>query len=328
MATTAMTTGRCKSSGSDGLHELSGRIRRGPPWRSFSRWQPVLCLFLAAAGLLSVEGCRERPATGRGGAARPVVAVTIFPIGDLVRVLAGPAADVTVILPAGASPATFEPAPDLVRRSTGARLVVAVGGGADDWASDLARAWGAKLVVLTPQLTLEYGNNPHVWLDPILVRDGILPQLTGALIAVVPAAEGAIRARAVACGESLTALDREIRATLSAVGSRAFVATHPAWPYFAARYDLRQVGVLYPAPGRELSPRGLAALVDQARRAGVHAVFTEPQLGETVAQALAEELGARIGMLDPLGGPAVAGRDSYQALLRFNARALAEALRG
>jgi ABC-type Zn uptake system ZnuABC Zn-binding protein ZnuA len=91
---------------------------------------------------------------------------------------------------------------------------------------------------------------------------------------------------------------------------------------------LQQVGVLYPAPGRELSPRELGSLIDEARRAGVHAVFTEPQLGETGVKALADELHARIGVLDPLGGPGIAGRESYQALLRFNTRALAEALDG
>ncbi len=276
-----------------------------------------------------MAGCRKAPAAGdRGDAHRPVVAVTIFPIGDIARAVAGSAADVVVILPAGASPATFDPAPDLVRHLAGARVVIAVGAGADGWGSDLARTWGARLVVLTQDMALEHGGNPHVWLDPILVRDAILPQLTDALIRVAPAAEAAIRVRAAEYREALTTLDGEIRATLSTVQSRAFVATHAAWPYFAGRYDLRQVGVLYPAPGRELGPRELGAVVDEARRAGVHAVFTEPQLGETGARALADELDARVGMLDPLGGPAVAGRDSYLALLRFNARALAETLGG
>jgi zinc transport system substrate-binding protein len=280
-------------------------------------------------GLLSVAGCRGRPAAGdRDDARPPVVAVTIFPVGDIARVLAGSAADVVVILPAGASPATFEPAPELVRRLAGARLVIAVGAGADGWGADLARAWGARLVVLTQDMALKHGNNPHVWLDPILVRDAILPHLADALIRVVPAAEESIRGRAAEYRDSLTTLDREIRATLSTVESRSFVATHAAWPYFAERYELRAVGVLYPAPGRELSPRELARLVGEARRAGVHAVFTEPQLGETGARALADELKARLGVLDPLGGPAVENRDSYETLLRFNARQFAVTLGG
>jgi zinc transport system substrate-binding protein len=302
------------------MHVLKSMIRR----------QPVIFCVLVGLGSAFLAGaCRKPPVAGtQGETARPVVAATIFPIGDIARAIAGSVADVVVILPAGASPATFEPAPDVVRRLAGARVIAAVGAGADNWASDLAHALGAPLLTITDGMTLKYGNNPHVWLDPILVRDAILPQLTDALIRVAPEAEAPLRARAAEYRASLTALDQEIRATLSAVDARAFVATHPAWPYFAERYELQQVGVLYPAPGRELSPRELAALVDQSRRAGVQAVFTEPQLGETGAKALADELHARIGVLDPLGGPMVADRNSYDALLRFNARALARTLGG
>jgi len=296
-----------------------------------SIWRPhaALGLLVALGAAFNFAACGKPTGTGdRSERGRPIIAVTIFPIGDIVRVLAGTAADVVVILPQGASPATFEPAPDVVRQLAGARLVVAVGAGADDWGSDLAHAWGAPLLVLTKSMTLAHENNPHVWLDPILVRDAILPQLTQALIRVVPEDEASVRTRAAAYHKSLTVLDQEIRAELSAVESRAFVATHPAWPYFAERYDLQQVGVLYPAPGQELSPRGLATVVDQARRVRVRAVFTEPQLGETGARAIADELDARIGMLDPLGGPAVADRNSYEALMRFNARELATTLGG
>jgi zinc transport system substrate-binding protein len=159
-------------------------------------------------------------------------------------------ANIVVILPPGASPATFEPAPDLVRRRSGAAVVIAVGAGADDWAGALARVSGAQLVVLTQRMTLRYGRNPHVCLHFILVRDAILPQLADALVRTVSADEAAIRRRASEYSASLGLLDREIRTTLSPVTGRAFVATHPAWPYFAERYGLQHVGVLYPAPGR------------------------------------------------------------------------------
>jgi zinc transport system substrate-binding protein len=264
----------------------------------------------------------------RDEADRPLVAVTLFPVGDMTRALAGSAVEVVVLLPAGASPATFEPSPDLVRRLAGARAVVSVGAGADGWGADLARVWGASLTVLTEGMTLEYGGNPHIWLDPILVRDDMLPKLTEVLVSVVPQAADSIRHRAMRYSVTLTALDRDIRKMLSSLTAGAFVATHPAWPYFAHRYGLRQVGVVYPSPGRELSPRELAKVVKDARRAGVRAVFTEPQLGQVGARALAEELDATVGMLDPLGGRGVEGRDSYPALLMYNAREFSRAMSG
>jgi ABC-type Zn uptake system ZnuABC Zn-binding protein ZnuA len=49
-------------------------------------------------------------------------------------------------------------------------------------------------------------------------------------------------------------------------------------------------------------------------------------LSATAAQALARETGARIGLLDPYGGPGVPGRESYAALMRYNVAALAKLL--
>ena len=63
-----------------------------------------------------------------------------------------------------------------------------------------------------------------------------------------------------------------------------------------------------------------------AREAGIPSVLTEPQLAATAAEALAEELGVGITLADPLGGTGVEGRDSYFAMMRFNARAFREAL--
>ena len=296
---------------------------------TFWRRDPVRTriLLLALTSVVAVAACGGSDrAPAPASSSSPLVAATIFPIADLTAAVAGPAATVITMLPPGANPATFEPTPDLLRRLSGAGLVVAVGAGADAWAAGLARGSGARLLTLSEGLTLQYGNNPHIWLDPVVVRDVLLPRLTDALVQLAPAASAGIRTRSAAYRQLLDALDAEIRSTLAGLDSRAFVATHPAWPYFAARYGLDQVGVLYPSPGRELSPREFAALVDRARAAGVRAVFTEPQLGDTAVRALADELHARVGILDPLGGPAVAGRDSYTALLRFDARQFAQAL--
>jgi ABC-type Zn uptake system ZnuABC Zn-binding protein ZnuA len=282
---------------------------------------------VAVAVVVAISmGCRDHREPDAEDGARPIVAVTMFPVADLAREIAGPAADVVTVLPPGASPHTFEPSPDLARRLARARVVVVVGAGLDDWAGDFARGSHVRRVAVTEGVALVDGN-PHVWLDPILVRDRIVPRLVDALVAIAPTSADEIRARANRCQSELTALDADIRAQLARVSSRAFVASHPAWTYFAARYDLDEVGVVY-AEGREPSPRELAALVDRARRAKVHAVFTEPQLGDLGVRALADELDATVEILDPLGGGGVAERGSYFELLRYDARIFARALGG
>jgi ABC-type Zn2+ transport system substrate-binding protein/surface adhesin len=57
-------------------------------------------------------------------------------------------------------------------------------------------------------------------------------------------------------------------------------------------------------------------------------VFAEPQHPRRLAESVAAEIGGRVGMVDPQGGPDLPGRDTYFGLLRWNVRSLAESLRG
>jgi zinc transport system substrate-binding protein len=263
---------------------------------------------------------------------------TIFPVADLVSLVGGDAVRVETLLPPRASPATWEVTPSQLRSVAAAEGVVSVGGGLDAW---LERGDGLDQVPhrlrLTDGLTLldeshDHGagasGDPHVWLDPILVRDRLVPRFVEFLTGIVPAAAPGLRQRAERLGDSLTALDGEIRSALSDAAGRRFVATHHAWAYFSQRYGLESLGSLYERPGHEPSARGLARLIEEARSEGLTAVLSEPQLAGTAALALADELGAVVVVVDPLGGAMLEGRDGYLQMMRFNARAFRRALGG
>lgn len=208
----------------------------------------------------------------------------------------------------------------------GARLHLLVGAGLDTWAVSLVEGVDdAEAVLLTRNMELDGRDgtpgtgNPHVWLDPIRTRDRLVPAIVEGLVRIVPEAEAAgVRARARALADTLTGLDGWIRTRLRTLESRAFVTTHPAWVYYARRYELEEIGAVHEHPGQEPSARALARLVDACRAAGVRAVFSEVQIGASGARSLAQELGVPGLELDPLGGPGLEGRDSYPGLLRFN----------
>lgn len=300
-------------------------------------------LLLLLLPLALLVACAEPPAPEEGDV--PLVVVTIHPVADLARTLAGEAAHVRTLLPPRASIHTWEATPAQIRRLSQAAGYVTLGGGLDGWLDGIAAGPnGPRTLRLTEGMDLKAADHghgdeepgsaeehegtgdPHVWLDPLLVRDELVPRLRDFLVEVAPDQEVAIRERASAFADSLTALDAEIRHLLAGARKRAFVATHEAWAYFAERYDLTSLGSLYESPGHEPSARGLARLVDAARAAGVGAVLTEPQLAETAAHALAGEIAARVIVVDPLGGADVEGRENYLDLMRFNARAFARAL--
>ena len=291
--------------------------------------------------LLSLPGC-EPQGSRDTVASDPHVVTSIFPLGDLVKHLVPGDVQVRVVLPPGSSPATFEVTPRRILELRDAPLYVMIGGGMDEWTADLPEASGGtgQTIRLSEGVELlgeaeegggghghQHGTgNPHIWLDPVLVRDRMVPTLATALSRAFPDDSANIRARARILSDYLTALDREIRDALSAVQGEAFITTHAAWSYFALRYGLDEAGVIHPSPGHEPSSRKLAALVDTARARNVRCLFSEPQLGEVAAGAVSSELSLPTLMLDPLGGQDLQGRGGYFELMRFNTRQFADCL--
>jgi len=300
------------------------------------RSSPRRSAVLVAAALLLPPGLGAcaREAEPRDDADQPPrVVATIFPVGDLAARVAGEDLRIDVLVPPRADPSTFEPSARQIAELGGARAYLLVGGGMDEWLQAVPGALtGVPQTRLNDGVALRAGGegegtgDPHTWLDPVLVRDVWLPRIEAALAAARPDARPRLEARSRALADSLTALDGWLRERLAPVRGRAFVATHSAWAYFGARYDVRELGAVHRSPGQEPSARHLAELVERARAADARAVFTEPQLGETGARALAAELDVPMHVLDPLGGPGLEGRDGYLQLLRFNGAAIARAL--
>lgn len=283
-------------------------------------------------------------ATATAGAAPPRVVATIEPLAMLLREIGGDRIEIAVLVPPGASPHTFEPQPSDVTALARASLLVEVGAGLDTWVRGLAGAASpapARVTVAdAPDLDLLPASgshapadrdasgarfDPHFWLDPVRVRDAVVPALTAALVRNDPEGRSGYEARADAFREQLRVLDEDVRRTLAGHATR-FVAFHGGWRYFAARYGLEEVGVVEEAPGEEPAPRALAELVRRARAAQVPAILVEPQLSPRVAKVLAAEFGASTILVDPNGDPSDPERSTYAALMRWNARAFARAL--
>lgn len=278
-----------------------------------------------------VAGCDRGPpdaGSPAGDAAAPVVAATLPPIASLVELAGAGAVRVRTLLPPGAHPDSYEATPRVAQLLATADLVVRVGAAADAW---LGPVDDTRELVLTDGMALQGRRgpgtgNPHVWLDPLLVRDVLLPKIVAALVEIAPDSAAAIRDRGAALADSLTALDAEIRTTLEGVAGRRFIAAHPAWVYFADRYGLEQVGAIHASPGTELGARELAGLVEATRGRDVRAIIAEPQLGRAGVDALADELQVAVEVADAVGGEGLRGRGDYFSLMRFNARAFARAL--
>jgi len=97
----------------------------------------------------------------------------------------------------------------------------------------------------------------------------------------------------------LVDLDLKIGRLFSDRGTdRRFMVYHPAWGYFAKTYGLLQIAV--EIEGKQPTPKALQRLIQEARQDGIKAVFVQPQFAAKSAETIAQAIGGRVILADPL----------------------------
>lgn len=168
--------------------------------------------------------------------------------------------------------------------------------------------------------------DPHVWLDPVLVKS-FVPKLAGAIDRAERAAglmndgeKSRLASSSDALASKLDALDAEYAMALAPLAGRAIVTHHSAWGRLASRYGLKVAAVLRPIETSESTPGDIAGAVDAVRGRHASAIFIEPQFDHESAKRVADAASVRMLVLDPLGG------EDYFATMRANLAALKEGL--
>jgi zinc/manganese transport system substrate-binding protein len=241
-------------------------------------------------------------------------------------------AAVTSIVPPGTDPHTYETSLRDREELDDATLVVANGLDLEPTLVDVldaVAADGVPVVEVTDSVDVVDGD-PHVWQDPVRVRDAAVGIGDALVNAGLPADE--VAACVDAYTSELDALDDEVSATLSLVPDdrRVFVTNHDSLGYFADRYGFEVLGTVIPAATTlaETNPADLEELASAIDEAGVPVVFAELDQPDAVARSLAE----RVGEVDIVAlytdslGEAGSGADTYVGMIRTNSRAIAEAL--
>jgi len=297
-----------------------------------------------------------------------VIVATIMPLADWASSVGGDAVYVQTLLPAGASPHTFDPTPRDMRMLANAGLLVKVGLQMDDWGASLAKSAGRNgPAVLSLGDSLQKsgklpdvghfdhdleviegdagtdteshdghnhdgdhshnhdhdhgGINPHFWLDPKLAMESVY-LIRDQLMKIAPDSAEVFRQNADKTIARLQHLDQDIAAGLKPYAGRSFVSFHNAWPYFAARYDLKIAAVIEEYPGKAPGEKYLRAVTDRLKALQIKTIFTEPQLNPRVAEVIAGEIGAKVGLLDPYGTATDPHRNSYEGVMRYNLQQL------
>jgi len=228
------------------------------------------------------------------------VIVTILPQAEFVEKVGGEKVQISVMVPPGASPHTYEPTPKQLIEASEADIYFQVGSGVDFETAfmDKIVKLNSKMLVVNCSKGIEIlDRDPHVWLSPRNAKR-MVRNIYDAFVQVDPKNKEYYRRNMELYLKELDKLDREIREILKNATNRCFMIYHPAWGYFAREYNLTQIPV--EKEGKEPTVRGLMALIDQARRLKMKVIFVSPQFDRKKAEIIAESIQGRIVFLDPL----------------------------
>lgn len=306
---------------------------------------------LLTLAMVIVVACGTSPGAAQDAGVQIVATNSI--IGDLVAQIAGPEAQVSVLMPPGTDVHAFSPSASQVAELQSANLIVANGLGLEESMQEVldeAAAQGARVLELAGladplETSIDHADeeepheadagdehppgalDPHFWLDPVRVSVTI-DAIAAALTEIAP---GSWESRAESYSAQLDSLDARLRGDFDSLQKRTLVTSHENLAYLADRYDLEIAATILSSTSTlaEPSAEDLARVVETLSEFEVAAIFTDPTAARGLAEAAAGELDGAVEVVplqtESLGEPGSA-TDSYIGMMDAIRQAITSAL--
>ena len=171
----------------------------------------------------------------------------------------------------------------------------------------------------------EHGDvDPHFWQDPLLMAD-LGDAIASRLADIDSDHADDFTANAEALRADMEKLDREFTEGLSDCERDTVVVNHDAFGYLA-RYGLHLEPISGFSPGAEPTPADLGNLQELIRHDNITTVFSETLVSPKTAETLADDLGIKADVLDPIEGLTDDAKgEDYVSLMRSNLQRLIKA---
>lgn len=271
--------------------------------------QRVIVFFLMLTLLIAMSGC----AGGARSDKEAVVSASILPLAYFIDRLTGDELPVNVMIPPGASHATYSPTAEQFRRLSDSGIYFRIGhlGYEQAWIGRLSEMNPDMLVVnLSEDIALirgeeidhgdhvhEGGIDPHIWMSPAVMIQQ-LPKIKNAIIDTYPDLAEQVITNYNEFHEELIRLDASMRELTGALSSKRFMIFHPALTYLANDYGLEQIAI--ERGGKEPSPALLSHIIREARAHDIPVIFIQQEFDMRSARLISQESGAALVQINPL----------------------------
>ncbi len=256
-------------------------------------------------------GCAERKVLIENRAV-----VSIAPLKPLVESILGDDFEVSVLVPLGASPETFEPTPKQLREVESARFVF--GTGVLEFEQELLHRIARNEQIINTSQGVDliagscshahhnhghnhtcghaHGIDPHIWCSPKSLGK-MAENIYSAIVTEMPDSTKYEERYTTLCTKLLE-LDEEVSEICRQTTRRTFMIYHPALTYLARDYGLTQVAV--EGEGKEPSAKHLARIIEQARNEGIKHIFYQSEFPATSVEIICNDINATALEINPL----------------------------
>ena len=319
----------------------------------------IICA--AAIAALALGGCSATAKSGKEDGGKVEAVASFYPLAYVTSQVGGDLVDVTNLTPSGEAHEVELSAKDLTTISQADALIYLSGfqAAVDDAVKEAAPkntldvAKAAKLKKLSAEEATEHeaahahegyhegehqgeheeaghdhhhgGFDPHFWLDPQRLSQ-VVPQVVATLSQADPDHGDTFEKNGKALQDKLADLDKEYHSGLNKCATPTAVTAHEAYGYLADRYGFEQVGVKGVDPEAETSLTRLQEVANIAKDKKVNVLFSESALGDKDTKTLAEQLGIKSEVLDPLEIQVDKNRD-YLQVMHDNLEKLSKAMK-
>ena len=266
-------------------------------------------IFSLVLFILIIAGCTHRTVDQGQG----VITVSIEPFRFFTSEIAGDSYSINVIVPPGASPATYEPPPAVIKGISNSDMMIINGYlgfemawidrmiGLNEKVKVLKLADSQDLIASDSHrhndITHYTGVDPHFWVSPLCARI-IARDIRDFLVKNDPDREEIYNSNYMRLDSLILDTDSYIRSILSDSGKKSFMIFHPSLTYFARDYGLEQIAV--ETEGKEPSPSELKELIDNGREKNLKTIFVQREFDMKNARLIGKEIGAETVVIDPL----------------------------
>ena len=290
--------------------------------RPAKSWAFALVLLLVATALSAGGQAETSGEASPGGGVQDEglrVFVSIQPQKYFAERIAGPDAEVSVMVPPGKEPHSYEPTPRQVARLSEADVYFRIGVPFEEAFIPRIRRSLKELefVDTTERITRrrldarpsathtghddeEEGEgpvDPHVWLGPLEVKT-MAAEIRDALSDLRPEHADRYRDNYQSFAADIDELHSALSDQLAPFEGQTMFVFHPAFGYFADTYGLDQEAV--EIGGKEPSAAQLERIIEKAREENVRVIFVQPQFAAESAERVARAIDGAAVPIDPI----------------------------